>query len=101
MTGPTFGEPANRVSYHLRRLRDQALVRERRSAADGRDVNYSVDLEGGLKAWRFVPNRWKLLGALLCVAGALRLSMPLGVAGSPAAREPRSARSAKDSTPHC
>ena len=39
------GEPANLVSYHLRRLRDQAVVRERRSAADGRDVYYSVDLE--------------------------------------------------------
>lgn len=39
------GQPANLVSYHLRRLRDQALVRERRSAADGRDVYYSVDLE--------------------------------------------------------
>ena len=39
------GEPINLVSYHLRRLRDQALVRERRSAADGRDVYYSVDLE--------------------------------------------------------
>jgi thioredoxin type arsenate reductase len=39
------GEPANLVSYHLRRLRDQALVRERRSTADGRDVYYSVDLE--------------------------------------------------------
>jgi protein-tyrosine-phosphatase len=39
------GEPVNLVSYHLRRLRDQALVRERRSAADGRDVYYTVDLE--------------------------------------------------------
>lgn len=39
------GEPANLVSYHLRRLRDQALVKERRSAADGRDVYYSVDIE--------------------------------------------------------
>jgi thioredoxin type arsenate reductase len=39
------GHPSNLVSYHLRRLRDQALVRERRSAADGRDVYYSVDLE--------------------------------------------------------
>ena len=38
-------EPANLVSYHLRRLRDQALVRERRSAADGRDVYYSLDLD--------------------------------------------------------
>lgn len=39
------GEPHNLVSYHLRRLRDQALVAERRSAADGRDVYYSLDLD--------------------------------------------------------
>jgi thioredoxin type arsenate reductase len=39
------GEPANLVSYHLRQLRDQALVTERRSAADGRDVYYSLDLD--------------------------------------------------------
>jgi thioredoxin type arsenate reductase len=39
------GEPANLVSYHLRQLRGQALVTERRSAADGRDVYYSLDLE--------------------------------------------------------
>ena len=39
------GEPANLVSYHLRCLRDRALVRERRSAADGRDIYYSLDLE--------------------------------------------------------
>jgi ArsR family transcriptional regulator, arsenate/arsenite/antimonite-responsive transcriptional repressor / arsenate reductase (thioredoxin) len=39
------GEPHNLVSYHLRRLRDQALVNERRSAADGRDVYYSLDLD--------------------------------------------------------
>lgn len=39
------GEPHNLVSYHLRRLRDQELVSERRSAADGRDVYYSLDLE--------------------------------------------------------
>jgi thioredoxin type arsenate reductase len=38
-------EPHNLVSYHLRRLRDQALVSERRSAADGRDVYYSLDLD--------------------------------------------------------
>lgn len=39
------GEPPNLVSYHLRQLRDQALVSERRSAADGRDVYYSLDLD--------------------------------------------------------
>ncbi len=39
------GEPANLVSYHLRQLRSQALVTERRSAADGRDVYYSLDLD--------------------------------------------------------
>ncbi len=39
------GEAANLVSYHLRRLRAQALVLERRSAADRRDIYYSLDLE--------------------------------------------------------
>jgi len=38
-------EPPNLVSYHLKRLRDQALVRERRSGADGRDVYYTLDHE--------------------------------------------------------
>ena len=39
------GEPHNLVSYHLRQLRSEALVSERRSAADGRDVYYSLDLD--------------------------------------------------------
>jgi DNA-binding transcriptional ArsR family regulator len=39
------GEPHNLVSYHLRQLRDQALVAEHRSAADGRDIYYSLDLD--------------------------------------------------------
>lgn len=39
------GEPTNLVSYHLRQLRSEALVTERRSAADGRDVYYSLDLD--------------------------------------------------------
>jgi protein-tyrosine-phosphatase len=39
------GEPHNLVSYHLRRLRSQEIVSERRSAADGRDVYYSLDLD--------------------------------------------------------
>jgi len=38
-------QPQNLVSYHLRRLRLYALVHERRSAADGRDVYYSLDLD--------------------------------------------------------
>src|SRR4051812_32413780 len=32
------------VSYHLRQLRDGGLVSARRSAADGRDTYYSLDL---------------------------------------------------------
>jgi protein-tyrosine-phosphatase len=38
------GEPQNLVSYHLGKLRDADLVMARRSAADGRDTYYSVDL---------------------------------------------------------
>jgi thioredoxin type arsenate reductase len=37
-------QPQNLVSYHLRRLREHHLVREHRSAADRRDVYYSLDL---------------------------------------------------------
>lgn len=39
------GRPQNLVSYHLGLLRDGALVREQRSAADGRDVYYSLDVD--------------------------------------------------------
>ena len=37
-------EPQNLVSYHLRQLRDGGLVSARRSAADGRDTYYALDL---------------------------------------------------------
>ncbi len=37
-------QPMNLVSYHLRKLREDALVTTRRSEADGRDVYYSLDL---------------------------------------------------------
>src|SRR4051812_15631690 len=38
------GGPQALVSYHLARLRTERLVSTRRSAADGRDVYYSLDL---------------------------------------------------------
>jgi protein-tyrosine-phosphatase/DNA-binding transcriptional ArsR family regulator len=37
-------QPMNLISYHLRKLRDDALVTTRRSEADGRDVYYSLDI---------------------------------------------------------
>lgn len=37
-------EPQSLVSYHLRQLRDGGLVFARRSAADGRDTYYAIDL---------------------------------------------------------
>src|SRR5689334_9204730 len=39
------GEPQNLVSYHLKQLRGHAIVRERRSSADSRDVYYSLNLD--------------------------------------------------------
>lgn len=39
-----LGAPQNLVSYHLRQLRDGGLVQARRSAADGRDTYYAIDL---------------------------------------------------------
>jgi ArsR family transcriptional regulator, arsenate/arsenite/antimonite-responsive transcriptional repressor / arsenate reductase (thioredoxin) len=38
-------KPMNLISYHLRLLRTAAIVHERRSSADARDVYYSLDLE--------------------------------------------------------
>lgn len=38
-------QPQNLVSYHLRRLRGQYLVTERRSSADSRDIYYSLNFE--------------------------------------------------------
>jgi protein-tyrosine-phosphatase len=40
-----LGQPQNVVSYHLRKLREQHMVTERRSSADSRDVYYSLDLD--------------------------------------------------------
>lgn len=37
-------KPMNLLSYHLRLLRTGSLVREHRSAADARDIYYSLDL---------------------------------------------------------
>lgn len=37
--------PYNLVSYHLKRLRLNRLVSERRSSADGRDIYYSLNLD--------------------------------------------------------
>jgi len=36
--------PQNLISYHLKRLLTNKVVKEQRSAADGRDVYYSLDL---------------------------------------------------------
>ncbi len=40
-----LGLPQNLVSYHLRKLHEQHLVREHRSTADERQVYYSLDLD--------------------------------------------------------
>lgn len=37
-------QPMNLVSYHLKKMREEALITARRSEADGRDVYYSLDL---------------------------------------------------------
>src|ERR671925_2203760 len=68
------GRRQSLVSYHLRRLRDGGLVSVRRSAADGRDTYYVLDLAR--------------CGELLSSAGA---SLHPGLAPTPRARrEPRS-----------
>lgn len=37
-------QPMNLISYHLKKMREDALVTTRRSEADGRDIYYSLDL---------------------------------------------------------
>jgi ArsR family transcriptional regulator, arsenate/arsenite/antimonite-responsive transcriptional repressor / arsenate reductase (thioredoxin) len=69
------GRPQSLVSYHLRQLRDGGLVSMRRSAADGRDTYYLLDL----------PR----CGELLSSAGA---SLHPGLAPIPRARERRGRR---------
>jgi protein-tyrosine-phosphatase/DNA-binding transcriptional ArsR family regulator len=63
------GRRQSLVSYHLRRLRDGGLVSMRRSAADGRDTYYVLDL--------------RRCGDLLAGAGA---SLHPGLAAVPRAR---------------
>jgi protein-tyrosine-phosphatase len=52
------GAPMNLVSYHLKKLKESGLVRERRSIADGRDQYYSLKL-GALQ------DQYLLLGSQL------------------------------------
>ena len=40
-----LGQPQNLISYHLRKLHEQRLVREHRSTADERSIYYSLDLD--------------------------------------------------------
>src|SRR4051794_40075053 len=72
------GRPQSLVSYHLRQLRDEGLVAMRRSAADGRDVYYLLDLAR--------------CGELLTAAG---VSLHPGLAPSPRAPTGRGAAPAR------
>ncbi len=38
-------EPMNVISYHLKKMREDAVVNARRSEADSRDVYYSLDID--------------------------------------------------------
>jgi protein-tyrosine-phosphatase/DNA-binding transcriptional ArsR family regulator len=73
-----LGQPQNLVSYHLGRLRKANLVTSRRSAADGRDTYYRVDLA--------------LCEQLLAATGgALHPALLLAPPGPPAPRSGRPA----------
>lgn len=75
-------QPQNLVSYHLRKLREHALVKERRSAADGRDIYYSLDLD-------------RLKGMLMSTGEALHPGLggqPDAQDGIPLARERKPSR---------
>src|SRR6476659_8311290 len=67
-------QPMNLVSYHLKQLRDQQLVTERRSSADGRDVYYSLDLD--LLRTRYLATGAALHPALTIGDSAHRVDAP-------------------------
>lgn len=63
-----LNQPQNLVSYHLRMLATHHLVSERRSAADGRDIYYSLNLDllrecYGTAATALHPALWSLAPA--------------------------------------
>ena len=67
-------QPMNLVSYHLKQLRDQHVVTERRSSADGRDVYYSLDLD--LLRTRYLATGAALHPALIISGSATMLDAP-------------------------
>jgi protein-tyrosine-phosphatase/DNA-binding transcriptional ArsR family regulator len=72
-------QPMNLVSYHLKQLRDQHLVTERRSSADGRDVYYSLDLN--LLRTRYLAAGAALHPALTIGDSATMVDAPASQAG--------------------
>lgn len=89
------GQAPNLVSYHLAQLRSAGLVSVRRSAADGRDSYYALDLQAvrhalertargihpGL-AWPLETEPWRPSGTLrvlfICTANSSRSQMAEG-----------------------
>ncbi|MFO7632457.1 MAG: hypothetical protein R6W76_07960 [Caldilinea sp.] len=82
--------PLNLVSYHLAQLRRGALVAERRSSGDARDVYYSLDLErlqslyedaAGALHPALAPLPAYACGAVESAPGPLRLAYDRGSIG--------------------
>ncbi len=73
-------EPANLVSYHLKKLRDEGVVTARRSDADARDIYYSLDIEALRSQYQAAGN------ALHPALGAGTTAVQLPLAHLPALR---------------
>jgi protein-tyrosine-phosphatase/DNA-binding transcriptional ArsR family regulator len=71
------GRRQSLVSYHLRRLRDAGLVSLRRSAADGRDTYYALDLE---RCGELLADAGAALHPALAPVAAPRVSAEAGTA---------------------
>ena len=76
-----LGRPQNLVSYHLKRLRQARLVTEHRSAADRRDIYYSLRLDEMQSL--FFASGQALHPALGQTAGAPLAAPDVAVGGAP------------------
>ena len=73
-------QPHNLISYHLKRLRLQQLVTERRSSADARDIYYSLNLD---RFWQMYSETGQALHPAVSEPGSVHQPQTKTLSGVP------------------